>query len=173
MMPWLLKLPSCAASSTTTSGRLCAVAAADSLVSKSVSVKNVLIVTPVFRVNASKMAWYALGESLAPRTQTSRVPPPDFPDPAPEPDPQAASSSALAANAVATLRTRRRPDAAMSPPFRYVNAEYVDEHWAGNIRAGFNRGQCGRPPHRPWSAAFRRAFPADGKAPRGYGAATG
>src|SRR6266536_2199663 len=40
MIPWLLKLPSCAASLTTTSGRLCAVAAAVSLVSKSVSVKN-------------------------------------------------------------------------------------------------------------------------------------
>src|SRR3954454_4631812 len=70
MMPWVLKFPSWAASLTTTSGRSCAAAAAESLVSKSVSVKNGLISMPVFLVKASKIAWYAFGESLAPRTQT-------------------------------------------------------------------------------------------------------
>jgi len=53
MIPWVLKLPSWAASSTTRSGRSCAAAAAVSLVSKSVSVKNGSILIPVFWVNAS------------------------------------------------------------------------------------------------------------------------
>src|SRR5437764_326613 len=74
MIPWVLKLPSWAASSTTTSGRLWAVAAAVSLVSKSVRVKKGSILIPVFLVNASKIAWYALGESFAPRAQTRNGP---------------------------------------------------------------------------------------------------
>src|SRR5581483_11771881 len=70
MMPCVSKLPSWAASSTTRSGSWCEVAAADSLVSKSVSVMNGLIGMPVLAVKASKTAWYALIESPAPRTQT-------------------------------------------------------------------------------------------------------
>src|SRR5260221_12196831 len=75
MMPWPAKLPSCAASSTTTSGSWCAVAAAVSAVSKSVRVAlPIVTLMPVLAVNASKIFVYAFGESPAPRIQTVRSP---------------------------------------------------------------------------------------------------
>src|SRR2546421_2281435 len=129
MIPWVLKLPSWAASSTTTSGRLWAVAAAVSLVSKSVRVKKGSILIPVFLVNASKIAWYALGESFAPRAQTRNGPEASaLAGPGPLPDEQptrvgaarAAASSAAATRADAAVR-------AIIPPFMFVNENQIDE----------------------------------------------
>src|SRR2546430_1472982 len=129
MIPWVLKLPNCAASSTTRSGRLCAVAAAVSLVSKSVSVKNGSILIPVFLVNASKIAWYALGESFAPRAQTF-----SGPDASalfgldPLPDEQPANAPVAQAMASSAAVVRRRPAfRAIISSVQAVNMDQPDE----------------------------------------------
>src|SRR5436305_9387327 len=104
-------------------------ATASSLVSKSVRVKKGSILIPVFLVNASKIAWYALGESFAPRAQTRNGPEASaLAGPGPLPDEQptrvgavrAAASSAAATRADAAVR-------AIIPPFMFLNENPIGD----------------------------------------------
>src|SRR5262249_7338662 len=123
MIPWVLKLPSCAASSTTRSGRVCAVAAAVSLVSKSGSVKNGSIVIPVLLGDASEVASNGVGESFAPRAHTLSGPDASaLLGVGPFPEEHAAKAGATRAAATMAAATRIRGAVrTIIPPFMFVN----------------------------------------------------